>query len=83
MRLDTLIESLNLPASAAEGLEVAGVRHDSRRIEPGDLFVAVPGELFDGRDFAADAVRRGAAAVVARGAARFLCHGSELYRVQK
>ena len=35
----------------------------------GDLFVAVPGESFDGREFAGDAVRRGAAAVVARGAA--------------
>ncbi len=69
VRLDTLIESLNLPVSAAASLEVAGVRHDSRRVEPGDVFVAVPGELYDGRDFAADAVRRGAAVVVARGAA--------------
>jgi UDP-N-acetylmuramoyl-L-alanyl-D-glutamate--2,6-diaminopimelate ligase len=64
-----LIESLNLPAPADASLEVAGVRHDSRRVEPGDIFVAVPGELFDGRQFAADAVGRGAAAVVAKGAA--------------
>jgi UDP-N-acetylmuramoyl-L-alanyl-D-glutamate--2,6-diaminopimelate ligase len=64
-----LIANLNLPAPADASLEVAGVRHDSRRVEPGDLFVAVPGECFDGRDFVADAVRRGAAAVVGRGAA--------------
>ena len=62
------MEILNLPASAA-GLEIAGVCHDSRRVEPGDLFVAVAGESFDGREFAGDAVRRGAAAVVAQGAA--------------
>ena len=69
MRLDALIETLELPLAAAADLEVGGVRHDSRRVEPGDLFVAVPGELFDGRDFAADAARRGAAAVVGRGGA--------------
>ena len=69
VRLDALIESQNLPIPAEASLEVSGVRHDSRRVEPGDLFVAIPGELFDGRDFAADAVRRGATAVVGRGAA--------------
>ena len=67
--MDALIASLDLPVPADAVAEVAGVRHDSRRVEPGDLFVAVPGELFDGRDFAADAARRGAAAVLARGAA--------------
>lgn len=68
VRLDALIGGLNLPAPDNASLEVAGVRHDSRRVEPGDLFVAIPGEQFDGRDFALDAVRRGAAAVVAPGA---------------
>ena len=33
---------------------------DSRRVEPGDLFVALRGERADGPDFAADAVARGA-----------------------
>ncbi len=33
---------------------------DSRRVEPGDLFVAFRGERADGHDFAADAVARGA-----------------------
>jgi UDP-N-acetylmuramoyl-L-alanyl-D-glutamate--2,6-diaminopimelate ligase len=69
VRLNTLIESLELTALPDDRVEVRGVRHDSRRVEPGDLFVAVPGELHDGRDFVPDAVRRGAAAVVARGAA--------------
>ena len=33
---------------------------DSRRVEPGDLFVALRGERADGHDFAADALSRGA-----------------------
>lgn len=42
---------------------VRGVRHDSRTVEPGDLFVAVPGSNVDGAKFVADALARGAAAV--------------------
>ena len=37
---------------------------DTRRIATGDLFVALRGEHFDGADFAADALRKGAAAVL-------------------
>ena len=45
-------------------LEIRGVCHDSRRAEPGDLYVAIVGERFDGRDFAREAVKRGAVAVL-------------------
>lgn len=38
---------------------------DSRKVEPGSLFVALPGERVDGHDFAAAAVAAGAAAVLA------------------
>ncbi len=41
------------------------VEFDSRRINPGDLFLAMPGEHADGHDFAAAAVAAGAAAVLA------------------
>jgi len=50
---------------SARGLEVARVTADSRSVRPGDLFVAIRGARFDGLDYAADAVRRGAVAVVA------------------
>ena len=40
-------------------------RYDSRLIEPGDLFVAFPGQNVDGHDFAARAVADGAAVVLA------------------
>jgi UDP-N-acetylmuramoyl-L-alanyl-D-glutamate--2,6-diaminopimelate ligase len=44
--------------------DITAVTYDSRRAIPGALFVAVKGQRFEGRDFAADAVGRGAAAVV-------------------
>lgn len=42
----------------------SGVAIDSRAIEPGDLFVALPGERVDGHDFVAGALARGAAAAL-------------------
>ncbi|MBI4690141.1 MAG: UDP-N-acetylmuramoyl-L-alanyl-D-glutamate--2,6-diaminopimelate ligase [Nitrospirae bacterium] len=44
--------------------EIAGIAYDSRKTNAGDIFIAVKGEQFDGHDFIADAVRKGAAAVV-------------------
>ncbi|MCE9570636.1 MAG: UDP-N-acetylmuramoyl-L-alanyl-D-glutamate--2,6-diaminopimelate ligase [Rhodocyclales bacterium] len=38
---------------------------DSRRVRPGDVFVAFPGAQADGRDFIAQAVANGAVAVIA------------------
>jgi UDP-N-acetylmuramoyl-L-alanyl-D-glutamate--2,6-diaminopimelate ligase len=43
---------------------ITGIVQDSRRVEPGSLFVAISGENFDGYRFIPDAVRRGAQAVV-------------------
>ena len=42
-----------------------GMTWDSRTVQPGDLYVALPGERVDGHDFAAAAVQAGAAAVLA------------------
>ncbi|MFN3346359.1 MAG: UDP-N-acetylmuramoyl-L-alanyl-D-glutamate--2,6-diaminopimelate ligase [Candidatus Bipolaricaulaceae bacterium] len=44
---------------------VSGLAWDSRRVQPGDLFFALPGTKRDGHAFALEAVRRGAVAVVA------------------
>jgi UDP-N-acetylmuramoyl-L-alanyl-D-glutamate--2,6-diaminopimelate ligase len=46
---------------------VSSITGDSRRVEPGGCFVAVPGFKQDGRRFIADAVGRGAAVVVTEG----------------
>jgi UDP-N-acetylmuramoyl-L-alanyl-D-glutamate--2,6-diaminopimelate ligase len=44
---------------------VRGITQDSRRVAPGDLFVAVTGFERNGLEFAADALARGAVAVAA------------------
>lgn len=43
---------------------VFGLRSDSRCIEPGDIFFALPGEKVHGNEFVSEAVRRGALAVI-------------------
>lgn len=49
-----------------EGLPaVGGIRFDSRDVQPGDAFVCVEGQRFDGHQFAAQAASAGAAIVVA------------------
>jgi UDP-N-acetylmuramoyl-L-alanyl-D-glutamate--2,6-diaminopimelate ligase len=45
-------------------LRLTGVHHDSRAVEPGDLFVARKGARADGHAFVLDAVSRGAAAIL-------------------
>ena len=67
MRLEDVLAGapLKMPLSAAlRGLEVAGLEYDSRRVAPGYLFFAFPGQRHDGRHFAAQALERGAVAVV-------------------
>ncbi|HEX9822075.1 MAG TPA: UDP-N-acetylmuramoyl-L-alanyl-D-glutamate--2,6-diaminopimelate ligase [Methylomirabilota bacterium] len=46
---------------------VSGLTADSRRVQPGDCFVAVPGFKQDARRFVPDAVGRGARLVVTEG----------------
>jgi len=47
------------------GLELNGIAADSRKVKPGDLFVAVPGTKADGLSFVPQALSRGAAAIMA------------------
>ncbi len=48
----------------APSREIKGVSIDSRTIKKGDLFIAIPGERFDGHEFIDDAVQNGAKAVI-------------------
>jgi UDP-N-acetylmuramoyl-tripeptide--D-alanyl-D-alanine ligase len=53
-------------ATAAPGqFEMDGVAVDSRRVRPGNLFVALRGERVDGHDFIGHAIRSGARAALA------------------
>ena len=58
-----------LPATLTQGLSsdphITGLKIDSRDIQNGDLFVAYPGVLADGRDYIDAAIQNGASAVLA------------------
>ncbi|MGQ0578217.1 MAG: UDP-N-acetylmuramoyl-L-alanyl-D-glutamate--2,6-diaminopimelate ligase [Betaproteobacteria bacterium] len=47
----------------ALGVPITGLAADSRKVKPGDLFLAYPGEHADGRRFIDEAIGAGAAAV--------------------
>ena len=61
--------SQDLPAEVAgdadvTAIDVRAVHDDSRKVGPGDVFVAVKGLRSDGHAFVAQAIEQGAAAVV-------------------
>ena len=61
--------------------QALGVSIDSRSTAPGDLFVALRGPRFDGHDFVADALARGAAAAVVDHAPADVADGASLLNV--
>lgn len=66
MRLSEAAQAVN---GRVVGVDVAfeAVSSDSRAIQAGDLFVALRGERFDGHDFVADCLQRGAVAAMVDG----------------
>lgn len=62
--LDEVIRATGAAVVNAAPVHFSDVATDTRRIIPGALFVALRGERFDGADFAADAVKKGAAGVL-------------------
>lgn len=62
-------EVLGMSVALASDPEITGVAHDSRAVEPGDLFVALVGQRFDGRTFVPAAIAKGAVAVAGPGEA--------------
>ncbi|MDX1733276.1 MAG: UDP-N-acetylmuramoyl-L-alanyl-D-glutamate--2,6-diaminopimelate ligase [Halioglobus sp.] len=60
-----LAQLLQSERADLQGAVVAGMQLDSRRVAPGDLFLAMPGDVHDGRHYIEQAVANGAAAVLA------------------
>ncbi|WP_435876512.1 UDP-N-acetylmuramoyl-L-alanyl-D-glutamate--2,6-diaminopimelate ligase [Pseudarthrobacter oxydans] len=66
-----------IPGASAD-VAVTGISLNSRTVEPGDLYVALPGAVRHGADFAAQAIEAGAAAVLTDDAgARLLALSSD------
>ena len=59
---ELLADMVRVPGIANR--EIRGLKMDSRRAQHGDLFLALPGMLVDGREFIGDAVAAGAAAIL-------------------
>jgi UDP-N-acetylmuramoyl-tripeptide--D-alanyl-D-alanine ligase len=63
--LSRLASVLGLSGGLAGGdVVLSGAAVDSRRVQPGDLFVAIPGARVDGHDYVREAIARGARAVL-------------------
>ncbi len=65
MKLSVLLGSLDIREGFSEA-EITDVVYDSRKAKPGCLFVCIAGASSDGHQYAAQAVKAGAAAVVAQ-----------------
>lgn len=63
MRVSQVASAIGAQWVGSDG-EFSAVSTDSRKIVPGDLFIALRGETFDGYAFAADTLKAGAAAVM-------------------
>jgi UDP-N-acetylmuramoyl-L-alanyl-D-glutamate--2,6-diaminopimelate ligase len=65
MKIGTLLQRLREGQLTGDpACEVRGITHDSRRIGPGLIFAAVPGEHAHGADYLEQALKGGAAAVL-------------------
>jgi UDP-N-acetylmuramoyl-L-alanyl-D-glutamate--2,6-diaminopimelate ligase len=60
---------------------ITGVSNDTRRLEPGDLFVAVPGLQRDGLEFVPRALQAGAVAIAAERAGQLIEGAAPLVEV--
>jgi UDP-N-acetylmuramoyl-L-alanyl-D-glutamate--2,6-diaminopimelate ligase len=61
---DCLGSALRAGPDGGHEVVVTGVSDDSRTVQPGDLYTALPGRRFHGLDFEADAASRGAVVVL-------------------
>ena len=62
-RLSALLDGLDARLGGAD-VDVTGVTHDSRAVQRGDLYAALPGERTHGARFVADAAAAGAVALL-------------------
>ena len=65
MKLRQMLPGLEvIRVVGSESLDITGLHYDSRKIEPGNLFVAIPGLKSDGHQYIPSAISAGAVAVV-------------------
>jgi len=63
MKLRDLLQNVEVSSSSGDA-EISSVEYDSRKIQPGSLFLAMRGESTDGNRYITQAIEKGAIAVV-------------------
>lgn len=63
LSLSAIAKILNIPPPETD-TEFQGVSIDSRTLVPGNLFIALSGERYNGHDFISDAIAKGASAIL-------------------
>ena len=64
IKLSRLLEGVEVLEAPPTDPEVTGLCYDSRRLKPGDCFVAIPGSHTDGHRYVETALRDGAVAAI-------------------
>ncbi len=64
MELSALLHEVEMQAEPVQEVEISGITDRSADVQPGDLFVCIPGRHADGHAFAAQAAERGTVALV-------------------
>lgn len=65
MRFREFADLLAMSVLIGDGeVRVTGVQSDHRQVEPGNVFVCIPGAMHDGHRFAVEAIAKGAAALI-------------------
>ncbi len=64
MLIDEALREVETVERSRSAVDVTGVQYDSRNVSPGDVFVAMRGEVTDGNRYIGAAIERGARAIV-------------------
>ena len=64
MQLSHLLQNLKHTTTVDLNTEITGITDDSRKVQPGNLFLAVNGSVSNGNQYIDSAIKSGAAAVV-------------------
>ncbi|MBN1622614.1 MAG: UDP-N-acetylmuramoyl-L-alanyl-D-glutamate--2,6-diaminopimelate ligase [Endomicrobiales bacterium] len=64
MKLHKILEGLEYQSFGNTDIDITGITFDSRSVNKGEAFIALPGAHTDGKNYVHDAVNKGAKAVV-------------------
>ena len=62
-----LVDNLATAKNSYKKINISGVETNSSKVKPGNLFIAITGNNFDGHDFIENAISNGAHAVITNG----------------